>query len=77
MDAESAREIEEKIADLKKSLGDLKGRNPAHCSGTRDYVGHQMSQKLFQQLEDIEEEIKELEGQLKQAQAGPASGASA
>ena len=49
-----------KLADLKARLADLKRRDPSHCSG-KTYVGHGMPPSLFQEIEDLEEEIKALE----------------
>ena len=64
MEGEEATKVREKLAELKAQLKDLEGRNPAHCSDTRGYVGHQLSAELFQKIEDLEEEISELERQL-------------
>ena len=50
-----------RLAELKAKLNELKRLNPAHCSDTNTFVAHQLSQKLYEQLEDLEEEIKALE----------------
>ena len=49
-----------RLAALEEELKDLKKRNPAHCSGTGSFVGHQMTPALFQKIEDLEEEIARL-----------------
>lgn len=59
MDEEGAR----KLAELKARLEELKRRNPAHCSGLSTFVGHQMTPKLYEELEEIEEQIKALEAE--------------
>ena len=66
MKPQEAAGIEEKIADLKTRLKDLQGRNPAHCSDKNTYIGHQMTQKVFEEMEDLEDQIKDLESQLKE-----------
>lgn len=64
MNHEEAKEAQEKLAELKGRLKDLERRNPAHCSETNTYVGHQMTPQLLQEIEDLEDEIKELEERL-------------
>ena len=66
MGSEDTQEVERGLAELKSALADLKKRNPAHCSGTGSFVGHQMSPELYQQIEDLEEEVRELEALLAQ-----------
>ncbi|MBM4348728.1 MAG: hypothetical protein FJ106_02405 [Deltaproteobacteria bacterium] len=59
---------QEKLEELKAKLDELKGRDPSHCSGTDTFVGHTghtMSPELFQRIEELEEEIKKLEKELK------------
>ena len=64
MEGEEAKKAEAKLAELKAELKDLEMRNPAHCSDTRGYVGHQMTPQLLQRIEDLEEEIEGLEKKL-------------
>jgi len=52
-----------KLKELKARLADLKGRDPSHCSGTRTYVPHTIPPTLWQEIEDLEEEIKALEAE--------------
>ncbi len=55
---------QKKLEELKAKLEELKKRDPSHCSGTETFVGHTghtMSPELFQQIEALEEEIKNLE----------------
>ena len=47
-----------------QDLADLKQRNPAHCSGSQTYVGHQMSPELYEKVESIEDEIEALKQRL-------------
>ena len=54
---------EARLAEMKARLKDLKQRDPSHCSGTRTYVPHTMPPSLFQQIEELEEEIKALEAE--------------
>jgi len=59
---------QERLNELKKKLDELRGRDPSHCSGTDTFVGHTghtMSPELFQKIEELEEEIKKLEKELK------------
>ncbi len=53
-----------KLKELKEKLEDLKSRNPAHCSGTATFVStaHSMPPKLYAQIEELEEQIKALQG---------------
>jgi len=67
MDAAKAEELRKKLADLEAELADLKKRNPAHCSGTRTFVGPQMSPTLYQRIEDLEEAIAPLRKQRDEA----------
>jgi len=55
----------ERLRELKEKLEDLKKRNPAHCSGTATFVGtaHSMPPTLYAQIEELEEQIKGLEGE--------------
>ena len=52
-----------KLADLKARLADLKRRDPSHCSGTHTYVPHTIPPSLWQEIEDLEDEIKTLEAE--------------
>ena len=54
----------EQIEALKAKLEDLKERDPSHCSGSKDFVAHSISPKLFQEIEDIELEIERLEQEI-------------
>jgi len=59
---------QERLKELTTKLEELKGRDPSHCSGTETFVGHTghtISPELFQQIEDLEEEIKKLKKELK------------
>lgn len=59
---------QKKLEELKAKLDELKGRDPSHCSGTDTFVGHTghtMSPELFQKIEELEEEIKKVEKELK------------
>ena len=49
---------EAKLAELKARLKDLKERDPSHCSDTRTHIPHTMPPTLFQEIEDLEDEIK-------------------
>jgi len=58
-----------RLAELKEQLKDLKGRDPSHCadtgkSGSRAYVPHTIPPSLWQKIEDIEDEIRRLEGEI-------------
>jgi len=50
-----------KIEKLKAELEELKKRDPSHCYGREGHIPHSMTPELFQQIEDLEEKIKELE----------------
>ena len=52
-----------KLEELKARLADLKGRDPSHCSGTKTHVPHTIPPSLWQEIEDLEEEIKALEAE--------------
>ena len=59
---------QERLKELTAKLEELKRRDPSHCSGTESFVGHTghtMSPELFQQIEDLEEEIKKLKKEFK------------
>jgi len=59
---------EERLKELEAKLEELKKRDPSHCSGREGFVGHSghsMSPELFQQIEILEGEIKELKKELK------------
>ncbi len=59
---------EDRLKELEAKLEELKKRDPSHCSGTEGFVGHtghSMSPELFQQIETLEGEIKELKKELK------------
>ena len=51
-------------AKQEAKLEDLKKRNPAHCSGTATFVStaHSMPPTLYAQIEELEDQIKALEG---------------
>lgn len=51
---------EKKLEELKTQLADLKKRDPSHCS-EKTYVPHSMPPGLFQEIEDLEDEIRKLE----------------
>jgi benzoyl-CoA reductase/2-hydroxyglutaryl-CoA dehydratase subunit BcrC/BadD/HgdB len=60
-------DAKEKLQVLKAKLEELKGRDPSHCSGTNTFIGHtghSMSPELFQEIEELEEEIRQLEKKL-------------
>lgn len=50
-----------RLEELKARLEELKRLNPAHCSGTGSFVAHSMPPELYAQVEELEEQIKELE----------------
>lgn len=57
-----------KLEQLKAQLAELKARDPSHCSGTQTVVGHtghSMSPELFQEIEELEGQIRKLEKELK------------
>ncbi len=54
---------EEKLKELKAKLKDLKSQDPSHCSGTNSFTDHSISPELFQEIENLEGEIKKLEEQ--------------
>jgi len=51
-----------KLKELKARLAELKKLNPAHCSDTGTFVAHSMPPELYAELEEVEEQIKALEG---------------
>lgn len=53
----------QKLEELKSKLADLKKLDPSHCSGHEDFMNHTMPPELFQEMEDLEQEIKNLEKQ--------------
>lgn len=56
----------EKLAKLKEELKELQKHAPSHCSGTKSFVDHNnVSPALFEKIENLEEEIDKLEGELK------------
>ena len=55
-----AEEKESRLAELEERLADLKKRDPAHCYGTKGFVPHSMTPRLYQEIEDLEDEIKRL-----------------
>lgn len=56
-------EKEARLAELRARLDEIRRLNPAHCSDTNTFVPHQMSPKLYEEMEDIEEEIARLEAE--------------
>ncbi len=61
----------EELAELEAKLEDLRTRRPEHCHGTDGYVGnHSTSPELWAEIEELEERIKKLKGEV----VGPASG---
>jgi hypothetical protein len=53
-----------RLAQLKAKLAELKARDPSHCSGTKSFIGHtghSMSPELFQESEELEEQVRKLE----------------
>ena len=52
---------DEELKKLKTQLSELEKRNPAHCYGTKGFVGHQMSPELLIEIEELEDKIKALE----------------
>ena len=55
---------QKKLDELKQKLKDLKSRDPSHCSDTRTHVPHTIPPTLWQEIEDLEDEIKKLEAEL-------------
>ncbi|MBM4086875.1 MAG: hypothetical protein FJ272_18970 [Planctomycetes bacterium] len=56
---------EEKLARREGELKDLKARLPEHCSGTKGYVSvHGAQPSLWQKIEDVEDEIKQIRADL-------------
>jgi len=55
-----AEEKELRLSELEERLADLKSRDPSHCYGTKGFVPHSMTPRLYQEIEDLEEEIKRL-----------------
>jgi len=58
---------EDKLKDLTAKLEELKKRDPSHCYGKEGFIGHtghSMSPELFQQIEELETQIKKLEKKL-------------
>lgn len=53
-------EKERRLEELKAQLAELKKRDPSHCS-EKTYVPHSMPPGLFQEIEDLEDEIRKLE----------------
>ena len=53
-------ENEKRLEELKAQLAELKKRDPSHCSD-KTYVPHSMPPSLFQEIEDLEGEIRKLE----------------
>ena len=53
-------EKERRLEELKAQLTELKKRDPSHCS-EKTYVPHSMPPGLFQEIEDLEDEIRKLE----------------
>lgn len=51
----------DKLRELNKRLEDLRNRNPSHCSGISGFMDHSISPELFQEIEDLEEEIRATE----------------
>ena len=52
---------EQKLKELKDELNELKKHNPSHCHGREGFVDHNMPVKVYQRIEDIEDEIQKLE----------------
>lgn len=59
-----ANDKKKKLADLKARLADLKKRDPSHCAGTQTHVPHTIPPRLWQEIEDLEDEIRKLEAEL-------------
>jgi len=49
----------EELAKAQAELKELKKRLPAHCGG-RTYIGHQASIELVEQIDELEDRIKQL-----------------
>ncbi len=58
---------EEKLKELKRQLEEKKKSIPGHCSETEFFVEHNspLELELFQQIDELESEIKNLEEKLK------------
>ena len=56
---------EERLASLQRQLADLHAKLPEHCHGTDGYISdHRATPEHWQEIEDIEEEIKALKLEL-------------
>lgn len=53
----------QKLKELKEELRELKKHNPSHCHGKEGFIDHNMPVKVYQRIEDIEEEIRQLEAE--------------
>ena len=51
---------EKRLGELKLKLAELKKHDPSHCKD-KSYVPHSMAPSLFQEIEDLEDEIMKLE----------------
>ena len=57
---------EERLVELKRRLDDLRDKLPEHCHGTDGYISdHRATPEQWQQIEDLEEEIKALRTEMK------------
>jgi len=68
-----------RLAELKERLRDLESRDPSHCadtgrSGSRAYVPHTMPPSLWQEIEDLRDEIKALEAEIERDEQSASSG---
>ena len=51
-----------RIDELKEQLKEMQKKiDPSHCHDKTGYVAHSISPASFQEMEDLEEEIKKLE----------------
>ena len=56
------------LARFESELKDLEQTLPEHCSGTKDYIcAHRATPKHWEQIEDIEERIKQLKAELRES----------
>jgi hypothetical protein len=52
---------DKKLSKLKEELEELKKHNPSHCHGREGFIDHNMPVKVYERIEELEEEIKKLE----------------
>ncbi len=54
---------EVRLATLRARLDEIRRLNPAHCSDTNTFVSHQMSPRLYEEMESLEQEIARIEAE--------------